>query len=293
MVERKKIRIEVAIGAIAIVIGLLVLCIFQDMNISNALYNPKSIVGIAFESFGFWPAYVAVPIMGAAWYWGPGIKEKKIIGLAFLFVGFIGIWYKTMDELTESNTIAKKSYLLIVVLGVAFALLTFFVMKQFHRATVARIAFVGEVGFAYMLLYNLTAGAIKILWGRWRYFEMLEIGNFENYSPWYAPQGITGHTSFPSGHTLAACGVFLILVYVYVKNKSKASKILTAIGCSAYVVCMSISRIVMGRHFASDTIAAMAIAAIAFAIILYSKRYHKWFYYCKANQSREGLKFTG
>ena len=284
MIEKRKMPAGLVMAGGLLAIVCLVLFAFQDMSISNKLYNPESLFGLAFESFGFWPAVLAIPVGGAVWCAQRGMKEKKIMGFLILLLGYAGLWYKTLDELMENGAIKEISYIWLAILCIVFIAGTFFMVNQLGRTTLARLAFVCEVGAVYFIVYNLIGGSIKLLWGRWRYFEMLELGNFDKFSPWYIPQGINMHTSFPSGHVMSSCGIFLILLYICSKaNTKRMQQIYTAIGCSVYVLCMAVSRIVMGRHFASDTIVGMLIAAFVYAIILYSKRYRKWFYYCRDN----------
>ena len=49
---------------------------------------------------------------------------------------------------------------------------------------------------------------LKNLWGRARYTELSDHG--AGFTPWYLPQGLTGHDSFPSGHAAMSALVFFV-----------------------------------------------------------------------------------
>jgi membrane-associated phospholipid phosphatase len=100
--------------------------------------------------------------------------------------------------------------------------------------------------FGYVIGIQIT----KYLWGRVR-FRQLDAA-FSQFTPWYLPQGITGFDSFPSGH--AATGFMLLSLLILLNNKEQWIKILTLIFITLWGILLSISRVVIGAHYASDVL---------------------------------------
>lgn len=72
-----------------------------------------------------------------------------------------------------------------------------------------------------------------------------------------------GTFSYPSGHTMCATSLYLLLVYLVIKSDiSKRLKIVLSVILSIIPFLVAISRIYLGAHFASDVIAAIILAII-------------------------------
>lgn len=72
-----------------------------------------------------------------------------------------------------------------------------------------------------------------------------------------------GTFSYPSGHTMCATSLYLLLVYLVIKSDiSKRLKIVLSVILSIIPILVAISRIYLGAHFASDVIAAIILAII-------------------------------
>lgn len=266
---------------------------FQDLAISQALYNPQSALAIFAEVFGWWPAYLPIPILGATWLWQSGPEYRRGTGAVLLVAGWALLWYKSLHYLVELGFLEKLPKSLLLLLCVLCSLFAAGCTSRTPKAGRTRVCFTCKVGILLLVSQLALVQLLKLLWGRWRYYELLEAGGFSRYTPWYHLNGPTGHSSFPSGHTAAACAIFLLLIYVFVSNRKKAVRWATGVFCALYTLLIALGRIQMGRHFASDTLAAMLVCGLLYYILIKSKWYHKWFYYHKANQTRDGLKFTG
>lgn len=98
--------------------------------------------------------------------------------------------------------------------------------------------------------YLLFVQPLKVFWGRIRYRDLEAL--YSDFTPWYIPNGISGHESFPSGHS--AMGFVLISFFILFKNK----KMLLKYGIYSFIVfwalAVAASRVIIGAHYLSDVI---------------------------------------
>lgn len=84
--------------------------------------------------------------------------------------------------------------------------------------------------------------------------------------------------SFPSGHTMAAVTLYGILIFFVMRSKlNKTAKIAISVVLGLLPICVAVSRIYLGAHFASDVIGA-AITSTALLLIetyFIAKNYEK------------------
>ncbi len=112
----------------------------------------------------------------------------------------------------------------------------------------------------------ISVQPLKLFWGRLRFRDLAP--DHSNFTPWYLPQGITGHASFPSGHT--AMGWMILPVFLLVQNKSRKIKLLVGSGIISWGVLVALGRIVIGAHYATDVLFATGIALVSF-LLLYKR----------------------
>ncbi len=73
--------------------------------------------------------------------------------------------------------------------------------------------------------------------------------------------------SFPSGHTMAAVTLYGILIFFVMRSKlNKKARIAISMALGLLPICVAISRIYLGAHFASDVIGA-AITSTALLLV--------------------------
>lgn len=82
--------------------------------------------------------------------------------------------------------------------------------------------------------------------------------------------------SFPSGHTMAAVTLYGILIFFVMKSKlNKSLKIAISVVLGLLPICVAISRIYLGAHFASDvTGAAITSTALLLVETYYINKYY-------------------
>lgn len=85
-------------------------------------------------------------------------------------------------------------------------------------------------------------------------------------------------SSFPSGHTMAAVTLYGILIFFVMKsNFKKVTKIILSVILGLLPVCVAVSRIYVGAHFASDVIGAAMVSSALLLIetVIIEKYYDK------------------
>jgi membrane-associated phospholipid phosphatase len=110
----------------------------------------------------------------------------------------------------------------------------------------------------------LLVSSLKLAWGRVRFRDLQPTAG--DFTPWYAPQGWTGHASFPSGH--AALGWLLLTCVLVWPRGSQGYR--WALGlCVGWGVFVASSRVVLGAHYLSDVLFS---TAFAFGVVGYAQR---------------------
>jgi membrane-associated phospholipid phosphatase len=233
------------------VIPLAILFGIYDLDISIQFVNQHSAWAKFLEDYGMIPGLLV--ILSGIFIYYSHIKSKTNLWsylqkVIFFLVGS-GLTYYLFDILL--NKIASDNMIAFLVISFLINLLIF-VLLHFKEQVKSIILIkyskvvVGMAFFGYVIGIQIT----KFLWGRVR-FRQLDAA-FSLFTPWYLPQGITGFDSFPSGH--AATGFMLLSLLILLNNKEQWIKILTLIFITLWGILLSISRVVIGAHYASDVL---------------------------------------
>lgn len=110
----------------------------------------------------------------------------------------------------------------------------------------------------------LLVASLKLTWGRVRFRDLQPLAG--DFTPWYSPQGWTGHSSFPSGH--AALGWLLLTASLIWPPGTPRYRWTLAL-CLAWGSFVAASRVVIGAHYLSDVLFS---TAFAFGLVGYAQR---------------------
>lgn len=263
LTKDKKISLISHAIVLSIAAALLIVASFYDLAINHALSNSESVYGLLFVSLGEFPAYIILPMCGVIWFYADlGIKDRRLLIVArvasaiLVWLGFF-IWGAMGSRITESPKVIELSALYSI-------LFTFFTLLL---GKYLKINFTKYVRFAVFALFVMLVSLvvirlIKIGWGRMRYRDMLKVGNFTGFTPWYIPNGYNGNTSFPSGHTASACNIFIFVVLFKGKRRYIANGV-----ALLFVVMTMFSRIVVNAHFLSDVLIGGLVSYLCYYII--------------------------
>ena len=270
MYQQKINRIWVAIGVLLFGAGMAVSAMW-DLEIDIFLHSPESVPAILMECFGFYPLYLPTILWVVCVAANPLHKlwQRVAAGLVGLAgTGFL-VWYGQHGLLKRSLAYATRYSVVIwglLLAGVVGLLLA--------KLPLARLEFVFGWGTAFMLLNNIVTNLLKVVWARTRFDDMMATGGFESFTSWLHPFG-NGGSSFPSGHTAAACGIFILVLLCDVFPQWGKRRVWVWAVCWAYIAGMAVSRIVIGRHFLSDTLMAAFSMTLVFLLMTKTKWYQR------------------
>jgi membrane-associated phospholipid phosphatase len=108
-----------------------------------------------------------------------------------------------------------------------------------------------------LLNFILFVQPAKLLWGRIR-FRDLDPTTFAGFTPWFSPQGPTGHFSFPSGHT--ALGWMLLPLLPLAAERPRFVQVALWLLVLGWGLFVAVGRVRIGAHYASDVLFPTALA---------------------------------
>ncbi len=251
----------------------------HDLRLAQMLYHPQSIWAIFMEAFGWWMLFMPVVLLfltkatyekqKGLWQWVLWLMLASFTQMG-LFVG--SAYYLKQRGIIQGIT-DVFAWLWFVPVIALFCFLSYKVL-HLQASALHRSQFLFRFGTVYMVCNLLLVNVLKLIWQRPRFDEMLAEDRISDFMAWYQPLG-PGGSSFPSGHTASACGILVLLIMCDLFPAWKRRKIVVIIFCWAYIVLMALSRMVMGRHFLSDTIAAMVVMAVLFMLMHQSGYYQR------------------
>jgi len=236
---------------------------FTDLEISKAVVDDSSEWGIFGRDYGEVPGYTLIAIALATFLgsFNNNLNLQKIPAYISVIVGVLFIIF------AGDETDLYTGWGLIIPM-------IFYVIITWNKDWKNYRTLAGIISLLAIINPLVLVQIIKLLWGRVRFRDLAP--SFVDYTPWILPQGITGHQSFPSGHT-AMSFMFLPLLIplrkMYLSNHCKQILalilIIVVIGWAIFVAA---SRVIVGAHYASDVLFSGGAACII-TILLY-----KWLY---------------
>lgn len=241
---------------------------FTDLQISTAVVNPSSGWARFLADYGQEPglllAIVALYVINVNRNKRTGIEEIGVSIVMLLCIAFatdaliVKIARGVMDDLSFFEGYA---YRILALVGIT-SLLHILIRRKYERFSGPTEIFAQVTIKTWMLNDLLFVQIVKTLWGRVRFRDLDAL--HANFTPWYLPQGITGHRSFPSGH--AAMGWMLLPLLLLAFNRGRGVRIATGVLVVAWGVLVAASRVVVGAHYASDVLFSSAVGILCFLV---------------------------
>lgn len=278
----------------AIIFFIIVMCIsgIFDLNVTNAVMNQNSIFGTIFQDYGLFPPALVCMISGEIIIqYAKRMKTKAHIKYSVYVGGFTLIGWQLWNYL--KNTISYNLATLSdikkgVAIGAAnsdsaslnlswlgnasiwlilLLIVTVITQLWLNKKSDEEIKYLIEVAIIAILIVILSDtlnSLMKQYWGRVRPYELNETQS--NYTPWFKINGPDGHLSFPSGHSESAALSVLFGIFVSRKNRPLQVKMFCA--GIIYSFLMALSRVRVGAHFFSDTMAGLFTTFFLIFIVL-------------------------
>ncbi len=278
MLKEKTNRAFLAVGAAVLVFGLLAAYQF-DLAIDLALYTPTFLPAVLMESFGWLPQYLPAVLLLALFALDSGLSRALRIGCGVLaFLGSAGLVYVGKYHLTKRSMPQAAALIWSAVFTAVCVLLCWRMFSACTGAQRQKLRFVLFWGTAYLFAGLLVINILKALWQRTRFDDMLNAAGgvpenaFALFTSWTQLFG-NGGSSFPSGHTAAACSVFTFAVACDLFPGWAKRRTLVWCLCWAYVAFMALCRLIIGRHFLSDTLMASAVMLLLYLALTKTSKY--------------------
>lgn len=265
----KKYKSNIIIFYTAAVISLIT-AVFVDLKLDILLNNPENSFAIWFRNTGEMPNYLICPLAGCVLFHLCKNKILKTVGLLVNLGGsaYLGYYICKYFFIDDNN---KVPFGIVFGLGIGLIILLagkYITIPEKYKYPLIIIAIAGIVVLAAEIS---VIQAVKVLWGRVRFRDLIAAGSYDAFTAWYHPNGINGNMSFPSGHTAGAGTSYLMMLLPFASDKYRQRKNLCFIIPFVYTSIVAFTRLVMGAHYLSDVtmggIISFSLVLIAIRII--------------------------
>ncbi|WP_294976346.1 phosphatase PAP2 family protein [uncultured Leuconostoc sp.] len=287
--EKQAVLIFLGIGLLSLLIAT-----FFDRNVTQAVMNQNSIFGNIFQNYADQGAQVVTFVSAEviAWYIWRRLNDQLIKyimtggmlllalnQLLSLLQDALSYTFSMLNNLNNgvpmglaNNTAAVQNYpevlrwSLAILLWVMLSWLFANWLNKKSHVDMNYLIIVAVVGIAVVFIAQTTIGDMKSLWGRFRPYEMTTVSGqtMSEFTPWYHMNGINGHNSFPSGHTMSGW-LFLYLAFFVPRDNIATQRKMVIFGL-AMGILTAMSRVRIGAHWLSDvTVSSILIGLLIFA----------------------------
>lgn len=278
----------------AVIFFVVVMCIGGafDLKISNVVVNQNSIFGTIFQNYGLFPPALICMISGQIiLQYAKRMKTEAYVKYSVGIGGFVltgwqlwdylknAIYYNlaTLSDIKKGiamgvansdggklklSWIGNASIWLVII--VIFMIITQLWLNKKTDEELKYLVGVAIIATLTVVLSNTLNSLMKDYWGRVRPYELNKAQS--NYTPWFHINGSDGHLSFPSGHSESAA--LSVLFGIFVSRKNRPLQIKMFYGGIIYSFLMACSRVRIGAHFFSDTMAGLFTTFFVIFIVL-------------------------
>lgn len=251
------------ISIISVLAILIIVFTFFDEQASKAVYMGENafLVGFAylFYAIGYLPAILVEAVLFACCY---NIVKSKGLKALFAFLTYSAVCGAVFTIFLIFDDVSL-TVILPVACGAALvgtpALI--FGASRLKTGTLREVFYVLLIGAVMATLMIVVLAPLQQFWGRDRYFSVLSGSG--NYTAWYLPQGLSGvidNRSFPSMHAGSAFSMVVLMIIALRMNLPKWLRITLVSAAALILVCIPLSRVIMGWHYMTDVLFGLLIA---------------------------------
>ena len=188
----------------------------------------------------------------------------------FFKVGFAGFTscvylvatYKVFHNMDIELSLESLSLILSIV--AILTLLNFYLFNKVKRETLEDLKGIAFLGLIVSGASIVCTEILKLTWGRVRFRDLS--ADYSEFTNLFHINGLTGHKSFPSGHTNAGTNILLVALLVPRFTDKKWLKYLTTVLCFGYIATLAVSRIIVSAHYASDVLVGFVVGFVTLCI---------------------------
>ena len=267
------------VGGVAfLLVALMVIGSFWDYQIAHAFTAPHRGVayfafGMTFEVLGFVTAIMVNVSLFAALSVFVKRKWLKILFHVLTAMTLIGAVYAGVFWTLSNHGFGVRSFIaapISTAIGVALSFPTIMLFKRLNNVKLRRIIYILAIGAVLGSIANSVSGVMQLFWGRYRFFEVYENGL--PFTQWFQPFGRSsaaeghGATSFPSLHATSVVSTITLVLAGWALMVKRPTAIVFAVTTAILLVCVPVSRMVLGWHYLTDVTFSLIIGLVAFVI---------------------------
>jgi membrane-associated phospholipid phosphatase len=246
--------------------ALAVLCAHYDLALSLAWVDPQAAWAQFVDRYGELPGFYVIAAAFLATFLRANSESVRAriarAGLCLasalaLTVALAVSYYRGIGAIPPTASIVATLTLVVVLFAFAHGR----VGRTWTELAGVRRAASTTLWLA--LASTLFVHPLKLVWGRVR-FRDLDAAHLA-FSEWYLPQGLTGHSSFPSGHTAMA---WMLLPCVLLFARGTSARRITSLVVVSWGCFVALGRVVIGAHYSSDVVVA---TLFAFCVVAWAR----------------------
>lgn len=241
--------------SLVVFVGLCVLFNFYDLDISIALTKHNNWFFELLDDVGESPIYIGPIFFGSTFFYLVKKNYQKVMAVSVSAIAYFIALIKIVHNIGYSFNFLN--------IGISFcasvllSAVTIYLFSKIKRETLERVKDLAILGVLVSVISFGMTEAIKYTWGRVRFRDLS--ADYSEFTRLFHINGLTGHKSFPSGHTNAGTSILLIALLVPRFSDKKWLKYLVASLCFVYIATLAVSRIVVSAHYASDVLCGFMV----------------------------------
>ncbi|MFM1536319.1 phosphatase PAP2 family protein [Helcococcus ovis] len=258
------------LGFIGILIGS-----FYDLQINKLLYARGNLYPETLKFLGEFPMIIIMTTSSLIYL---NYSRFKVNKLAYILMLLFFICFPIVSAYGIPRYFNNKQILLsifIYIFYVSSSIVLFKLIKIEDKEKLVKFAIFTAISiFTIFIIFDF----MKNIWGRHRFFDMYQKGDFSTFTNWWILNGKPSSDlfkSFPSGHTSAAASSLILIYIPKVFDVNRKYKKFFIIFPIAWSILVGVSRIFDGAHFLTD-ISMGYIIASSVIYIIYKKLFDKY-----------------
>ena len=253
--NKRMLIICVSLCAVAILIGA-----FFDLGITQSLYLGDNAFSLICEVLSqtfmtFLTAFCFLVLF-------ENFKNKTSFAMTCLKVGFV--FASFILVLYDFYKIYNAVWFLVcaVFASCGIVYLMWLLARAIPEEKLPEYAKLSVKFIIFIALIFVLNQAVKYIWGRPRYTDLIATLTLEDYRPFWQPNFFSGYKSFYSGHTTAVCSILPLVYLVNKTNYNAKIKSLIKVGIIGIILLTMLSRLMAGDHFLTDVAFAFLISSL-------------------------------